>query len=69
MRALPRLGDAQAIKKPAQLNPLCFKPGAVWSVLARGLLAISFAWLQAGRPNHHVFQGRNYPVRALGVNG
>src|SRR5207302_10876562 len=63
------LGSRPGNKKTGQTGPACFKPGAVWSVVAHGLLAISFAWLQAGRPNHHVLHGGDYPVRALGVNG
>ena len=61
MRALLCLGHAQATKNRPDSALLWLKPGAVWSVLAHGLLAISLTWLQAGRPNHHVSARRELP--------
>ena len=59
-RSCARSSPAQAAgnKKPANPATALYMPRRCWSVpgrsTARGLLASCFAWLQAGRPNHHV---------------
>ena len=58
----------RAIKKPPQCRLAV--AGRCWvGSIARGLLATCFAWLQAGRPNHHVVRYGDYRDPRLGVNG
>ena len=61
----PSPGPRQATKKPPQRAALLLSRALSVGLLAHGLLAISFAWLQAGRPNHHVAETGITPTGGL----